>query len=287
MTTSPEFSEQPTNTYILGHTATEKVRLIEQDRHFTQAMGGLLVEQEDLSGIHRVLDVACGPGGWALELAEQYPHMQVVGVDIDAGMIEYATTLARASRLDNVTFRLMNALDPLDFPTASFDLVNARFLVGFLPTTAWPRVLQEFARINRRGGIIRLTEQEWTGCSSPAYETAQRLTFRSSVRAGVNFAADARQIGITPRLHRFLHQAGYVDIQETAHAIDFSAGTPAHRNVCQDLLIAQQVLQPFKIGMGVATQDHLDQLQQQMTLEMLMDNFYGIMYLLTTWGKKP
>jgi len=263
------------------------VRLIEQDRHFTEAMGGLLIEQSDLSGIHQVLDVACGPGGWALDLAEQYPDIQVVGIDIDAGMIQYATRLARASRLENVTFRVMNALDPLDFADESFDLVNTRFLVGFLPITAWPSVLQELARINRRGGTIRITEQEWTGCSSPAYETAQRLTFRSSVLAGVNFATDARQIGITPRLYRFLEQAGYVGIEETVHAVDFSAGTPAHHNVCQDLLMAQQLLQPFKIGMGVATEDDLDQLQQQMSLEMLMETFYGIMYLLTDWGKKP
>ncbi len=86
------------NTYILGHTDTEKVRLIEQDRHFNQAMGGLLAEQAeaDLSTVHRVLDVACGPGGWALDLAQQYPDIQVVGVDIDEGMIEYANTMARA-----------------------------------------------------------------------------------------------------------------------------------------------------------------------------------------------
>lgn len=275
------------NTYILGHTATEQVRLTEQDRHFTEAMGGLLVEQEDLSGIHRVLDVACGPGGWALEMAEQHPNMQIVGVDVDAGMISYATRLARASNLNNVTFHVMNVLDPLDFPDATFDLVNARFMVGFLPIAAWPGVLQEFARINRSGGTIRLTEQEWTGCSSLAYETAQRLTFRSSVRAGVNFAADARHIGITPRLHRLLKQAGYTDIQETVHAIDFSSGTSDHHNICQDLIIAQHLMQPFKIGMGVAVQDQLDQLQQQMSLEMPLDNFYGIMYLLTSWGKKP
>jgi SAM-dependent methyltransferase len=135
MTTSPEPPARD-NTYILGHSVTEMVRLTEQDRHFNKAMGGLLPEQADLSGIRRVLDVACGPGGWALELAQAYPQMQVVAIDIDPGMISYATEQARASGLDNARFLVMNALDPLDFPDASFDLVNARFMVGFLPTAA-------------------------------------------------------------------------------------------------------------------------------------------------------
>jgi ubiquinone/menaquinone biosynthesis C-methylase UbiE len=276
------------NTYILGHSVTEMVRLTEQDRHFNEAMGGLLPAQVDLSGIHRVLDVASGPGGWVLELAQAYPQMQVVAIDIDPGMISYATEQARASRLDNTRFLVMNALDPLDFPDASFDLVNARFMVGFLPTTAWPAVLGEFMRITRTGGIIRLTEQEWTGCSSAAYEATQRLTFLASLRAGVNsYAPDVRHIGITPQLRRYLHQAGCVNIQEVASALDFSAGTAAHLSVYQDLAVAQQLLQPFKVTMGVATQEELDHLNRQLEIEMLAEDFYGIMYLLTVWGKKP
>jgi len=286
MTMSPE-PPASDNTYILGHSVTEMVRLTEQDRHFTEGMGGLLPEQADLSGINRVLDVACGPGGWVLALAQANPQMQAVGIDIDGGMIAYATEQARASRLDNAQFRVMNALDPLDFPDAFFDLINARFMVGFLPKIAWPTVLGEFMRITRSGGIIRLTEQEWTGCSSAAYETAQRLTFLASLRAGVNFAPDARHIGITPRLRRFLQQAGCVDLKQVAYALDFSVGTAAHLNVYQDLSVAQQLMQPFKMAMGVATQEELEHLNHQIPIEMLSEDFYGIMYLLTVWGERP
>src|SRR5271167_1274627 len=158
------------NTYILGHTATEKVRLIEQDRHFNRAMSGLLPEQPDLSTIHRVLDVACGPGGWVLDLATESPDTEVVGVDIDTGMIEYATTMARASGLDNALFQVMDASAPLAFPDGSFDLVNGRFLVGFLTQAQWPTVIGEMVRVCCSRGIIRLTESEWGGTNSPSYE---------------------------------------------------------------------------------------------------------------------
>lgn len=281
-------SSDKDNTYILGHSVTEMVRLTEQDRHFNEAMGGLLPAGVDLSGIHRVLDVASGPGGWALELAQAYPQIQVVAIDVDPGMMSYATEQARASMLDNARFLVMNALDPLDFPDASFDLVNARFMVGFLPTSAWPAVLGEFMRILRPGGVIRLTEQEWTGCSSSGYENTQRLTFLASQRAGVNnYGPDVRHIGITPRLRQYLHQAGCVNIQEDAACLDFSAGTAAHLGVCQDLVVAQQNLQPFKVAMGVATQEELEQQSRQLEREMLAEDFYGIMYLLSVWGNKP
>src|SRR5260370_27314523 len=123
----------PTTSFS-GPGVSERVPWIEKARHFNQAMGGLLAEQAEsvLSTVRSVLDVACGPGGWALDLAQQYPDIQAVGVDIDEGMIEYANTMARASGLDNALFRVMDASKPLDFPDGSFDLVNARFMVAFL-----------------------------------------------------------------------------------------------------------------------------------------------------------
>ena len=52
----------------------EMARLLDQDRLITQGMGGLLPERSnDFSGINRVLDVACGPGGWSQEVAFAYP----------------------------------------------------------------------------------------------------------------------------------------------------------------------------------------------------------------------
>jgi SAM-dependent methyltransferase len=276
------------NTYILGHTDTEKVRLVEQDRHFNRAMGGLLTEQSEsaLSSIRRVLDVASGPGGWALELAQQYPDIQVVGMDIDEGMIQYANTMARASGLDNALFRVMDATKPLDFPDGSFDLVNARFLVGFLTREQWPTVTEELLRVCRSGGILRMTESEWGGTSSASYEQSLNFTILSQQRVGQGFSVDGRHVGITPYLRHFLLQAGCLNVQEVAYALDFSAGTPMQKPVCDDLWVAQKLLQPFHVGMGVATQEEVDHLYEQIPTEMLSDDFYGTLYMLTTWGNK-
>lgn len=274
------------NTYILGHSPTEMVRLTEQDRHITKGMGGLLPELPDLASINTVLDVACGPGGWALDLAQAYSHMQVHGIDIDEGMIGYATVQARAGGLDNVTFWVMNALEPLDFPDNAFDLVTARFLVGFVPPAAWAKVITEMWRVLRPGGTIRWTEQEWTGTNSRGFEQAEGYTLQAMRRAGQLLSPDERHTGITPLMRRMLHDTGFVNIREVAHALDFSAGTEAQRAIAQDLWMGELLLQPFQLALGVATQEELDYLQQQMQIEMLSDEFYGILFLLTALGTK-
>jgi len=113
MPTSP-FNPPDENTYVIDtENAAELARLLHQDRITTKSMGGLLSEQPDLSIIHDILDIACGPGGWALEVADTYRHMEVVGIDISESMIEYARALARAQKLENIEFLVMNALKPL------------------------------------------------------------------------------------------------------------------------------------------------------------------------------
>ena len=106
--------------YVMdAENAAEMARLMLQDRLLNQAMGGLLAERNDLAHLYRVLDIACGPGGWLLDLTTQYPHMQGMGIDISQLMIDYANTLARTQKLSNVQFRVMDATKPLDFSDRS------------------------------------------------------------------------------------------------------------------------------------------------------------------------
>src|SRR5215469_7252986 len=114
--------------------AEEMARLMMQDHLLTQVMGGVLPEQTDLSQIQQVLDIACGPGGWLLSLATEYPHMHGMGIDISQLMIDYANSQAVQQGLSNVRFEVMDATKPLAFPDQTFDLVNGRIFIGFLST---------------------------------------------------------------------------------------------------------------------------------------------------------
>ena len=85
----------------------------------------------------------------------------------------------------------------------------------------------------------------------------------------------------------FLRDAGCINIGQKAHVIDFSAGTEFHDAIYNDWKVVNKLSQPFFISMGVTTQEEVDEAYNQMLIEMMQDDFRGIMYLLTAWGEKP
>ncbi len=109
------------------------VRLIEQSRLFTQCMGGPLTGLPDPANFQSILDIACGPGDWVLDVAFAHPTSEVAGIDISQIMIEYANARMRTQNVSNASFGVMNILKPLEFSDHTFDLVNARFLLASYP----------------------------------------------------------------------------------------------------------------------------------------------------------
>lgn len=293
MVTTPEPFGLPQNDsgYFIQDSGAELARLVEQERALEQALGGLLPEYPDqyafVAPFHRVLDVACGSGGWALTMAHTYPHLEVLGCDIDERMINYANSQARVGRLDNASFRVMDARKPLDYPDNSFDLVNARWMT-VIGTAAWPGAVREMVRITRPGGVIRLTESEdFSITNSPAFERWSVLMMEALRRAGTTFSPTGRTGGQTIMLHRFLRDTGCQNIQHRAFAINWSAGTPGHTPMIIDHLAILKLSQQFIIRQALTTQEEIDQLYRQAEIEMRLDDFCALWYLYTIWGVKP
>ncbi len=281
MSTSPTPNE---NTYFIdSESGSEMARLLHQDRLFTKGMGGLFAEQSDLSKIHRILDLACGPGGWVLDVAYTYPEKEVVGIDISHKMVEYAEAQARIQALNNASFQIMDVLKPFEFPDNTFDLVNAR-LVGFIPTASWIPLMQECRRITRSEGIIRLTETELSISNSAGLERMQDLFAQGLKAAGQSFSPDGHRIAITPMLEHFLRSIECTNIQKRAHVIDYSFGTNAHEAMYQDFIVAYKLLQPFLIDVKVTIPEEVEQIYQQMIKEMLSEDFHAEHLLFTAWG---
>lgn len=272
------------NTYIFNsESAAEMNRLMMQDRLLTREMGGLLPQDVDPSTIHKVLDVACGPGEWVLDLASAYQHMEVVGVDLSEKMVNYANS----RKWPNATFRIMDIRQPLDFPDNTFDFVNARLLLTFMPKEAWPQLLKECIRIIRPGGLVRLTESESAISNSPAFEKIQAMTAHSLYLTGRTFSPIGSQIGITPMLGSFLRNAGYQNIKHTAFAVDLSADGDAHEAMYQTFQIGFLLSQPFLLRMNSISEAELAELCHTATQEMQASDFHAIWYNLSVWGIKP
>lgn len=284
---SEQSKETRENTYVIdSESAAEMARLMRQDHLLTRGMGGLFPEGFDLSQVQDILDIACGPGGWVQEIAFAHTDIEVTGVDISERMIAYAQAQAQAQRLPNAHFQVMNALKPLEFPDNSFDLVNTRLIVAFMLPEVWPTFVRECQRILRPGGILRLTDLEWGLSNKIAFERISDQFNQALHKAGQSFSPNGTHMGILPMLRRFVSDAGFANIGQKAHVIDFSYGLEAHEGFYHDLAAAFKLLQPFISKEGIASPEELDETYQQALREMTEEDFCGIWVLLTVWGYK-
>ena len=80
--------------------------------------GKKLIEELDLEGSERVLDLGCGDGDITAQLAELVPNGLVIGIDASQSMIESAQKNYKA---ENMRFDLMDIND-IDFED-EFDVV--------------------------------------------------------------------------------------------------------------------------------------------------------------------
>lgn len=266
----------------------EMVRLNRQANLVTREMGGALPESLNVNAFQDVLDLACGPGEWVMQIARSYPHLQhIVGVDKSKRMIAYANAQAEAEEVHKASFRVMDVTQPLDFPDNSFSLVNGRFLLSFMRREQWPLLLAECFRILRPGGVLRISEQESGYTNDPVYQRYIDVWGEAWRKAGHAFALTHAYIGVTVMLKQMMREAGLINPAHRPVSIDLSTGQSAHNELLKNLAEALKLAGPFLIKTGVITQRDVTKLHSQM--ENLVDktDFCAYWLLQTVWSFKP
>ncbi|KAG8948964.1 hypothetical protein FRC04_009165 [Tulasnella sp. 424] len=97
----------------------------------------------------RVVDIGTGSGKWAIEIAEAFPHAEVLGIDYQKPPMNRPVLVARQTPFeqDDVNLRLGHYVN-------YFDIIHARAIDHGIDD--YPDFLYEMARILRPGGIIML-----------------------------------------------------------------------------------------------------------------------------------
>ena len=118
----------------------------------------------------RVLDVCCGPGTMALDLA---PFVaRVTGVDVTPAMLEQARAAQAKRGVVNVDWR-EGDIYALPFDTASFSLVVSG--AAFHHLTDPVGAFRELVRVCRPGGRIVVRDVTPAMGKSAAYDQMERL----------------------------------------------------------------------------------------------------------------
>ncbi|MET8875626.1 methyltransferase domain-containing protein [Nocardia sp. NPDC004604] len=117
----------------------------------SRRMTELMIDKVAITAGQRMLDIGCGTGQPAVELA-RVSGAEVVGIDLSPRHVRLANELADAeSENDQVRFRLADVMD-LPFEPESFD--RAWMLESFFHMPDQSEVIRQIARVLRPGGRL-------------------------------------------------------------------------------------------------------------------------------------
>lgn len=163
----------------------------------------------------RFLDIECGTGGFAIDLALNGGRkVEVVGVDSDPERLLLARGKAEMKKLDRIEFTQAEAMQ-LDFPDGSFDFVVAD--LSLLPVESLVPACNEAVRVARKGApvVIKLsTRGSFDEFFSLLWETLFELDL-------IDYTPQIEGL-ITERLtvadiEQVAHDAGLKDIRTFTH----------------------------------------------------------------------
>ena len=153
-------------TYTMGRSQEETERLIQQSGLYEEITQRFLRDAGLFPGM-KVLDIGSGAGDVAFAAAELVgSDGEVVGVDMNAEILETARARAQDAGLANVQF-LAGDAQTLDLAN-DFDALIGRLVLIYLPDPA--ATLKQLATHLRPGGIVAFQEVDFTLYSSTAHQ---------------------------------------------------------------------------------------------------------------------
>ncbi|HEX4039298.1 MAG TPA: methyltransferase domain-containing protein [Acidobacteriaceae bacterium] len=124
------------------------------------------------------LDVACGPGVLACELAQRLRH--ATAIDLTPAMLDQARNTQHDRGVANVTWDLGD-VTALPYAHAAFDIVTCRFAFHHFPEPL--PVLREMKRVCRPDGRIVIADTAPSPAKADAFNAMERLRDPSHARA--------------------------------------------------------------------------------------------------------
>lgn len=144
--------------YILGAGEDELARLALQNRLWSD-VSAQTFRRAQLQMGHRVLDVGCGPGYAACDLANLVTRYGCVfGVDESKAFVDQANSLARATGIDHLTAKVgdVQELDQVLDGQEPFDFAYARWVLCFVPNP--DSVVRGIANALKPGGRVAVQD---------------------------------------------------------------------------------------------------------------------------------
>jgi ubiquinone/menaquinone biosynthesis C-methylase UbiE len=189
--------------YVHGYGTPEQERLVEQAEHWRHR---LIADGTHLDPGTRLLEVGTGVGAVLAVLGQEFPGVELTGVDIEPKQLEFARGHLERSGVDADLVEA-DAL-ALPFGDESFDQVWMMWLLEHIRDA--PAALREARRVLVPGGRITAIEVDYGTVRAEPTSSAMESLFHAMV-AGM--AASGWSDAGT-RLPGWLREAGFREVEE-------------------------------------------------------------------------
>jgi hypothetical protein len=235
-----------------------------------------------------LLEVACGPMGWIVDLTykDSLPH-------VDAAnqwrwMIEYVRSLVWRYG----TYGCENAHEALGtlfqmwegFPTGQFDRVHLSYAGGYMPDEDVARLFKELVRLCRARGTIRWVEGALPTTNSRACRRLFALAAQALAEQGRSFYRERPDTSFQATMETYMRDAGCQRLRFLPVGLDVSAGAVVHGAFAQEMLSTTMLLKPLLLRMRLVSNEEHTRLLKQLRQELREPSFHGTCYLYTAWG---
>ena len=117
------------------------------------------------------LDVGCGPGFLACELAaEVAPAGRIVAIDASSHSVDATAARAAKGGLAGIVKAQAGDATSLDFPDGTFDFVVVTQVYCYVAHVG--RAIREAARVLRKGGRLVVLDTDWDYCAWASSDAA-------------------------------------------------------------------------------------------------------------------
>ncbi|KAI8073326.1 S-adenosyl-L-methionine-dependent methyltransferase [Gongronella butleri] len=226
-----------------------------------------------------ILDVGCGSGAWCIEKAQQFPHLQVIGIDFEEWFPE-EHTIPRNCRLVQ-----RNILDCLaeDFGSDMFDFIHIRCVSMDLTAAQYDKAIHYCWQLLKPNGTMELMEIDMSLCCAGPATTQMCAEFKSTARH------HGFSIELAKRLASFIPQDDSLNLVERYSSLPLGIwggriGARGRDDILDLLQRAQSAIAIYYDKPIDALQ--LDTLMLQVTREMEMYHTFANVHFLTV-NKRP
>lgn len=189
--------------YVHGYSKKESSRLFDQAATLTK----LLHEDVFYPKGAKLLEAGCGVGAQTVSLSKNSPGAKITSIDLSTESLRKAETLAKRSKLKNVTFQQADIFR-VPFKEGSFNHVFVCFVLEHLKDPV--KALKSLKKVSKKGGTITVIEGDHGSAYYYPQSPAAQKTIDCLIKVQSMLGGDAL---IGRRLYSLLVKAGFKNVK--------------------------------------------------------------------------